>query len=352
MTSRASPLRRVVALMQQNGAVPLVHPIPRAFAGWGPAAVLARRRNRCNSRLVAEWRHIQSIHETGALRNPDTVVGRLLPARRRWRCAWLRDEALAALRTDPFYYYLVARTKHYDALFAAAIADGFARIVNVGCGSDTRVHRFADRLLDHRVQVLECDRAVEIAEKSRRMRRWPRHRVVAYAPIDLNDAAWPALEAWLGATAAKTLVIMEGVSPYVEREAFDRFLRFLAARLPSDSRVAYDFKFRGVADGFGSVEPGRELFRLDRTRHEIVAYHEGCGFAVDHVEESDRLQRRLLPATAGAPFSEDGLVQVTAGRNTSSRGHAPAHRDAERDDAAAGEGRRGLATFVDRSEAR
>ena len=313
-------------------------------AGW--------RRTRCNSRLVAEWRHVQSIHETGALRNPDTVVGRLLPAHRRWCCEWLRDEALAALRADPFYYYLVARTKYYDALFAAAIADGFTRIANVGCGSDTRAHRFADLLSRHRVQVLEGDRAADIAEKARRVRRWRGHRHVAHAPIDLHDHAWPALEAWLGATAAKTLVIMEGVSPYVEREAFDRFLRFLAARLPDDSCVAYDFKSRGVADGFGSVEPGRKLFRLDRTRHEVVAYHEACGFAVDHVEKSDCLQRRLLPATAAAPFSEDGLVQVTARRNTSSREHTPAHRDAERDDAAAGAGRRDAATIVDRSEVR
>ena len=330
-----------------------LYPLARLITASHGVRGAGRRRTRCNSRLVAEWRHIQSIHETGALRNPDTVVGRMLPARRRWRCAWLRDEALATLRADPFYYYLVARTKYYDAVFAAAIANGFARIVNVGCGSDTRAHRFADLLIGHRVHVLECDRPADIAEKVRRVHRWPGQRLVAYAPIDLHDAAWPALEAWLGAKATKTLVIMEGVSPYVEREAFDRFLRFLAARLPDGSRLAYDFKFRGVADGFGGVEPGRDLFRLGRPPHDLVAYHEARGFAVDHLEESNRLQRRLLPATGAAQFSEDGLVQVTAARRRHPREHSPTHRAAtECNDAAVGVGRNDTATFVDPSEAR
>ena len=51
---------------------------------------------------------------------------------------------------------------------------------------------------------------------------------------------------------AKTLVLMEGVSSYINVDTFSCFLSLLARELSDGSRVAYDFKLRGVADSFGS----------------------------------------------------------------------------------------------------
>src|SRR5689334_16876374 len=75
-----------------------------------------------NSLYVARLRHIQSIHEPTSCRNPDTFVRRLLPLRERLRARWIGADALRALRSDPFYHFLIARTRHYDDVVTAAVA--------------------------------------------------------------------------------------------------------------------------------------------------------------------------------------------------------------------------------------
>jgi methyltransferase (TIGR00027 family) len=262
--------------------------------------------------VVAEWRHVQSIHETPELRNPDTLVRYFLPALRRWRLAWLRQRTLAMLRTNPFYYYLLARTKYYDGVFLDAISDNVQYIINVGCGSDTRSHRFEHVLKQKGVKVLECDQREAITDKQRMANRRGTFDHIAYLAIDLNDDAWPDFEHRLGPNnMAKALVLMEGVSPYVSVETFGRFLGLLARKLPAGSRVAYDFKLRGVADDFGRVGRTQRPFRLTGAIEEVVSYHEGLGYRLRYMERSSDLSARLLTglAKSGAPlFTEDALI--------------------------------------------
>src|ERR1043166_6560012 len=113
--------------------------------------------NLSNSMYVARLRYIQSIHESLECRNPDTLVQHFILTLERWRIPWLGREELSKLREDPFYYYLVARTKYYDQVVNDAIADGVQQIVCVGCGSDTRAYRFEPLLRSRGISVLECD---------------------------------------------------------------------------------------------------------------------------------------------------------------------------------------------------
>src|SRR6185503_13343968 len=104
-----------------------------------------------------------------------------------------------------------------------------------------------------------------------------------------------------------------GVSPYVNEESFGRFLDLLANELPPDSRVAYDFKLRGVAGDFGRSDRTRSPFRLSDARAEVSAYHEAHGYQLEQLELSADLSLRLLPdlAKSGALlFREDGLVRL------------------------------------------
>ncbi|MEF3073906.1 class I SAM-dependent methyltransferase [Methylobacter sp. Wu1] len=264
--------------------------------------------------LVAEWRHVQSIHEPTELRNPDTLVGHFLPALRRWRLSWLGQRRLDRLRSDPFYYYLIARTKYYDEIFLDAVANNVRYIINVGCGSDTRAYRFGHVLRQHGVKVLECDKSEVITNKERMAKRWRRHEDIAYRVIDLNDDTWPDFEDWLSKhNTDKTLILMEGVSPYVNKETFGRFLTLLAKSLPPESRVAYDYKLYGVADDFGRVERTQKPFRLPKEVAEVVAYHDEFGYRVIQCEQSSSLTNRFLadlidPETP--VFMEDNLVQL------------------------------------------
>jgi len=274
-----------------------------------------KRLSRSNLLLVAEWRHIQSIHETTELSNPDTLVRNFLPLLRRWQLAWLGKKKLAILRSDLFYYYLVARTRYYDGVFLDAISNNVKSIINVGCGTDTRSLRFEHALKQNCVKVLECDQPEAISSKQRTVQRSGTFDHITYVSIDLNDEAWPSFEHWLMTNnREKTLVLMEGVSPYVNIESFGRFLSLLAKKLPSGSLVAYDFKLSGVADDFGRVGRTQRPFRLTGVTEQVVAYHQDLGYRLNYMEHSSELSTRILRSlaeSAGANFfREDCLVQL------------------------------------------
>jgi methyltransferase (TIGR00027 family) len=270
--------------------------------------------NLSKSMDVAHLRYIQSIHESPQRRNPDTLVRHFIPILARLRTAWLGQEELSKLRADSFYYYLIARTKHYDQVLNDAVSDGVRQIVNVGCGSDTRAYRFKHLLRSKNVKVLECDQPEVIHAKQQVAKRWRCFDYVEYLPIDLNDETWPELEYWLGdRTRTKALVLMEGVSPYINGSNFGRFLVLLANRLSPGSHVAYDFKIRGVHDDFGRVGRIQEPFRLSPASDEVATFHEAHGLRLEHMELSSELCARLLPGlveSAVTLFGEDGLVRL------------------------------------------
>jgi methyltransferase (TIGR00027 family) len=263
---------------------------------------------------VARLRHIQSIHETPGCRNPDTLVRHFIPIVQRWRSAWIGREELARLRKLPVYYYLVARTKYYDGVLKDAVNDGVRRILIVGCGSDTRPYRFQKLLREKGVRVLECDQPEAIRAKEQMARRWHPRDYVDYLPINLNDEAWPRVEQWLEIRSEqKTLVLIEGVSTYVDESHFCRFLELLATKLSPGSYLCYDYKIRGVHDELGLAGRTRKPFRLPDVCEEVAAFHRERGLHMQHMELSSDLCARLLPelATSSVPFfSEDALVQL------------------------------------------
>ena len=219
------------------------------------------------------------------------------------------------MRSNPLYYYLVARTRYYDGIFLDAISDKVQYIINIGCGCDTRAYRFEHVLRQNGVRVLECDQPEAIAGKQRIAQRRGRFDHVAYMSMDLNDGAWPDFEQWLNKNNnnAKILVLMEGVSPYVNSETFGLFLSLLAKKLPVGSRVAYDFKLDGVADSFGFGGRTHRPFRLPTASEEVVSYHEKLKYRLNHLEQSSDLSTRLLTGLGSSGvslFRQDGLIQL------------------------------------------
>ena len=267
-----------------------------------------------NLSFVGRLRYIQAIHEPPERRGPDRLVRHFFPVPERWRCRFLSRDELDKLRSLPFYYYLLARTKYYDAVFSEAINGNVTYIVNVGCGTDTRAHRFGLALERQGITVLECDLPEVISAKRRIGRRLGPAGHVQYLSLDLNDEAWLELMHWLDKiSGAKVMVMMEGVSPFIGEETFSRFLMLLGTKLARGSMVAYDFKLEGVADDFGRAGLTGNTFRLPDSREQILAYHKQSGFRLTHMELSWELEARLLPDLAEARipfFRQDGLVQI------------------------------------------
>ncbi|HEY4186203.1 MAG TPA: class I SAM-dependent methyltransferase [Polyangia bacterium] len=263
---------------------------------------------------VGELRYIQAHFETAESRNPDTMVGAFVPFAKRLRCLVRGTLFSSRVKANPFYSYVLARTRYYDGVFQSAINDSVSCIVNIGCGSDTRAHRFAAELAQKKIKVIECDQPEAISAKQHvANREWPADPVV-YLPLDLNEQGCPPLVAALREHLDRPVLIMlEGVSPYVNASAFDNFLRLLSSTLHRGSRVAYDFKLRGVADEFGRSERSQQLFRLSSDKDEVAAHHRALGFELTHMELGPALSQRLAPralASAKSAFDEDCLVQL------------------------------------------
>src|SRR5205823_3903009 len=193
-----------------------------------------------------------ALCEPADSRNPDSVVGALLPLGERLACLLQGALHRRRLRADPFYHYLVARTRHFDQLFLEAVRDSVACIINIGCGSDTRAYRFQHLLRQKGVSILECDQPRAIQAKQRIAQRHWRTDHIRYVPLELHDTGWTSLVRLLDEKSqGPVLVMMEGVSPYVSSRSFEAFLRVLAAKLHPGSLLAYDFKIVGTMEEFG-----------------------------------------------------------------------------------------------------
>lgn len=251
---------------------------------------------------VGELRYIQSRCEAAEYRNPDASVGAFLSMPQRLGCI-LRGRLLRSrLRANPFYYYVLARTRYYDALFLEAVDGAVASVINIGCGSDTRAYRFAPLLKRRGVAILECDQPQAIRAKQKiAQQHWSTDHV-RYVRLDLNDGAWTEFARRLEEIRDKpALVMMEGVSPYIRRAAFEEFLGFVAARLHSSSLLAYDFKIGAAA---------QQSYRLPAAREEVLHHHRALGLELQHMELSADLTRRLLPQ-APVFFDEDCLLRLS-----------------------------------------
>jgi methyltransferase (TIGR00027 family) len=214
----------------------------------------------------------------------------------------------------PFYYYLIARTRYYDQVLSNAIDSNIGCIVNIGCGADTRAYRFAEQLKSHGIKMVECDQATSIAIKQQLASRQWQTDHVTYVSVDLNDHGCSNLEHRLDAIPCPALVMLEGVSPYIQATSFNRLLQFLVVKLRPGSVVAYDYKMRGFDGG-----ENRNVFRLPVTKHDVIAYHEALGYRVQHLELSSELSSRLLgdfTTSHAGSFGEDGLLKLTLPQRT------------------------------------
>jgi len=260
---------------------------------------------------VCELRYIQALYEAADYRNPDAMVGALLPMERRLACAVRGTLLRSQLRGKPFYHYLLARTRYYDEVFLDAVHESVRSIINVGCGSDTRAYRFAHLLRQKRVAVLECDQPLAIRAKQKiAQRHWVSDHVT-YVALDLEERGQNSLARHLDeASEGPALVMMEGVSPYISTESFEAFLRFLAGRLHPRSVLAYDFKIVDTPEDFGRPPRVPRPFRLPAEREQVAGYHAALGFELQRMELSSELSRRLVPGAA-LLFDRDCLLRLT-----------------------------------------
>jgi len=178
------------------------------------------------------------------------------------------------------------RTRYIDDAVRAGLAAGLDQIVLLGAGFDARGLRMPE-IVARSASVYEVDTAEQLARKRKILAaaglKLPAR--IAHVPFDFDDAAFEqtllsALEAKGFRRHAGAVFVWEGVIGYIDRDAIERSLRFMASGGGPRSRLIFTF-------GEGSFVPN--------TAAEVT---QQAGFTSCEELGGDELWHRYLPGEA------------------------------------------------------
>lgn len=142
---------------------------------------------------------------------------------------------------------ILCRNCYFDDVVNKAIFEGFDTLVNLGAGYDTRAIRMKGI---EKLKVFEIDHPDVIQEKKRRLEKAniniPANLI--FVPVDFDHQDLKAELDKAGYDLnTKTLFMMEGVTQYITREAFEGTLKFVATAAPG-SQLAFTYVIQDVFD--------------------------------------------------------------------------------------------------------
>lgn len=142
---------------------------------------------------------------------------------------------------------ILCRNRYFDDVVNTAIFEGFDSLVNLGAGYDTRAIRMKGI---EKLKVYEIDHPDVIQEKQRRLEKAnisvPAN--LSFVPVDFDHQDLKAeIEKAGFELNSKTLFMMEGVTQYITREAFEGTLRFIVTAAQG-SRLAFTYVIQDVFD--------------------------------------------------------------------------------------------------------
>jgi methyltransferase (TIGR00027 family) len=218
--------------------------------------------------------------------------------------------------------YLAARTLFFDSAVVDAIAAGCRQVVTIGAGYDGRSLRYGRP----DVRWFELDHPATQADKSARLRRLGvASGTLAYVAVDfaVDDVA-DALAAAGHDESLRSLLICEGVTPYLSAELVHRLLAALRGCAAPASVLVIDFALTPESDDArraraalqAFVESHGEPFQSDVARNDVVGLLRACGWTLTRAVDpaGDDMARSTRPtafATAHTdPVSLDGVDTV------------------------------------------
>ena len=200
---------------------------------------------------VALLRAVAARHPDEKVRNPDYLAKHFVrpysrqEARRNsflMKGNFVDVKAFVGRGSLNAYYYVNARTHHFDTVFKQALSEGLEQFVILGAGHDSRSIRFKEELAG--AKVFEIDLPGTQRQKQRTWVRKiggvPDH--VIYVPIDFNTQSLGDVLNEAGYDAArKTFFLWEGVTYYIEAQAVDATLGFVAQNSAPGSSIVFDY---------------------------------------------------------------------------------------------------------------
>lgn len=179
----------------------------------------------------------------------------------------------------PAYAEVVARTAYIDGSLHRQIESGITQLVVLGAGFDTRAYRFEALTQGQgNVTVFEVDHpAIQELKRARvekALGALPAH--VTYVPVDFDrDDLGSALRGHGYDGTRRTAFIWEGVTMYLDAEAVDTALSFVARRSGPGSSIVFDYIHRS------SSGPHRESAGEGAARQVMERWGETHTFGMD-----------------------------------------------------------------------
>jgi methyltransferase (TIGR00027 family) len=216
------------------------------------------------------------------------------PYARRFAPGWLYSltaifvkTGYTELRGPGVMGFIVARERYIDDVLKAFLEQGLQQLVILGAGYDARAYRFDQ--LKNQVKVFEVDHPATQADKIARLRRifGTVPEQVNFVAVDFNTQT---LEKRLPDSgydpSLRTLFIWQGVSMYLQSDAVDNTLRFVARQSAPGSAIVFDYIYRKVLDG---IQMHGEIRNMRRYR---FMTGEGLTFGIDEGTVEQFLKKR------------------------------------------------------------
>ena len=208
-----------------------------------------------------------------------------------------REQALEIFKqfVPGFHEYFLARTRYIDDYLAASVERGLGQLVILGAGYDSRAYRF--EALKESAAVFEVDHPATQTVKQQRLAKifqtLPGH--VTFVPVDLQSENLGGRLTGSGYDdRQRTVFIWEGVTMYLNPQAVDQTLAFIARHSGPGSEVIFDFTSPAVIQG-------------DERRPEAAAWRQKASDSGEPLRFGLRFDR-LKPFLRQRNFSEITMV--------------------------------------------
>ncbi|MFY0256241.1 class I SAM-dependent methyltransferase [Chitinophaga sp. 30R24] len=192
----------------------------------------------------------------------------------------------------------IARTKYIDDLLQQSIAQGAQQVFILGAGFDTRGLRLP---FLERMKVVEIDHPDTAAFKLSRLRAYKIPSKVFYYQIDFNKQSLDQLGAQNNFDfSLPSVIIWEGVTNYLNKEAIDNTFAFLQRFAPGTT-VIFTYVHEDILYHPAAFYGGEKLLQ------EVAALEEKWTFGFDPVALPVYLQQyqfQLLEDLGAAAYRE------------------------------------------------
>lgn len=203
------------------------------------------------------------------------------------------------------YEYVISRTKYIDETVKAALLDGTEQILILGAGFDSRGIRFRDTA--NRTKIFELDAP---ATQNAKIERYKEKGVnipnnLIFIPIDFDKQSISDRLSECGfERGKKSLIVMEGLTMYLQPESIDNLFNILNDFTGEGSRIVFDFIYTSVLNHKNLYQGEKELvestskngekFCFGLEKENVAEFLAQYGFEILDISDSSALEDRFF----------------------------------------------------------